>query len=404
MTAALAFLATAFPFPFERSRFRRLVAIAGILAGIGSLSLSFLPASGFVEFCRAVLDGGNIATLVLLWGFAFASLDKRTAGKNAAMTAVLSVLLALALMAALTAAPLPSASAKTVMRIASAAFLTVNLIRFSNTSRPKERRAPSALARFYVSRALIGLSIGALSGASVNSASPLTTLAAAAAAAVLIPSFVRAKDNLYGFLPIMPLVLSGILFLPFIGEGSAALPKTAPAIIWLVWIFLSSFQLSGLKESFGVSETRLCFSEKVFVLLGWMAGIAAGEQLVSAAGIDSLALAAVYGILLFATYASFRTVYNSKEDERVEELVRAREGRFDALYDRIAEEHGLTKREREVMELLAQGYTRTYISKALFVSDGTARSHIAHVYAKLDIHKKDDLLKLVRSENRDRSG
>ena len=38
------------------------------------------------------------------------------------------------------------------------------------------------------------------------------------------------------------------------------------------------------------------------------------------------------------------------------------------------------------------GYTRAYIREALNVSDGTAKVHIAHVYAKLGIHHKDDLL------------
>ena len=42
--------------------------------------------------------------------------------------------------------------------------------------------------------------------------------------------------------------------------------------------------------------------------------------------------------------------------------------------------------------MLAEGYTRAFIRDALGVSDGTAKAHIAHVYAKLDIHHKDDLL------------
>ncbi len=50
---------------------------------------------------------------------------------------------------------------------------------------------------------------------------------------------------------------------------------------------------------------------------------------------------------------------------------------------------------REVAEMLAEGYTYTYIRAALGVSDGTVKSHVAHVYQKLGIHRKDELLELI---------
>lgn len=37
----------------------------------------------------------------------------------------------------------------------------------------------------------------------------------------------------------------------------------------------------------------------------------------------------------------------------------------------------------------------SYFREALEVSDGTAKAHIAHVYAKLGIHHKDDLLDYI---------
>ena len=52
-------------------------------------------------------------------------------------------------------------------------------------------------------------------------------------------------------------------------------------------------------------------------------------------------------------------------------------------------------RGREVMSMLAEGYTRAYIRGALDVSDGTAKAHIAHAYVKLGIHHKDDLLDYI---------
>ena len=109
---------------------------------------------------------------------------------------------------------------------------------------------------------LIGVGIGVLGGTNVGPISPTMVVVAAVAVFSFMLFCIRAKDNLYGFLPVMPLVLAGLLFLPFFDEGSRALSKIASSVIWLVWIFLSSFQLSCLKETFGLSETRLCFSDE----------------------------------------------------------------------------------------------------------------------------------------------
>jgi DNA-binding CsgD family transcriptional regulator len=46
---------------------------------------------------------------------------------------------------------------------------------------------------------------------------------------------------------------------------------------------------------------------------------------------------------------------------------------------------GLTPREREVLCLLAPGRTYPQIAETLFLSPATVRTHVQHVYAKLDV-------------------
>lgn len=45
----------------------------------------------------------------------------------------------------------------------------------------------------------------------------------------------------------------------------------------------------------------------------------------------------------------------------------------------------LTARENEVLTLVASGYTRPEVAKALNISRNTAASHVANIYRKLEI-------------------
>lgn len=44
----------------------------------------------------------------------------------------------------------------------------------------------------------------------------------------------------------------------------------------------------------------------------------------------------------------------------------------------------LTGKELEVLRLLAQGHSNKQIARALFVSDATVKTHLQHIYSKLD--------------------
>lgn len=55
----------------------------------------------------------------------------------------------------------------------------------------------------------------------------------------------------------------------------------------------------------------------------------------------------------------------------------------------------LTDREREVLELVAQGRSNAEIARALFISDKTVRNHVSNVFAKL--HVTDRAQAIVRA-------
>ena len=62
------------------------------------------------------------------------------------------------------------------------------------------------------------------------------------------------------------------------------------------------------------------------------------------------------------------------------------------MWDGVAGSSELTPREREVLDLLCQGIKPVFIARELHISLGTANKHIAHIYRKLGVDNKQELL------------
>lgn len=137
--------------------------------------------------------------------------------------------------------------------------------------------------------------------------------------------------------------------------------------------------------------------EQVGILLGMFLGKAFGlaELDPSATSIVMIVLAMVALAVLVAY-----TEYGSRmwslliETSLGRELPASEDGGVLAL----AEQFGLTKREKEVIALLLQGRSMGYIAEKTFVSENTIKSHVQHVYRKCGVHSKQELIDLVRGE------
>jgi DNA-binding NarL/FixJ family response regulator len=53
-------------------------------------------------------------------------------------------------------------------------------------------------------------------------------------------------------------------------------------------------------------------------------------------------------------------------------------------------EHGITPREREVLELLAQGASNQQIAQELVISEKTASVHVSHILSKLGARNRTE--------------
>ena len=119
---------------------------------------------------------------------------------------------------------------------------------------------------------------------------------------------------------------------------------------------------------------------------------------------STLALALVYALLVVLVVA---VVANRVGSERIlarlvpqARAATGSSGEVDvaARCAELAEEHGLTARESEILVLLCRGRSRPYIAETLYLSENTVRNHVKHIYAKLGIHDRQSLLSLVNDE------
>lgn len=66
-----------------------------------------------------------------------------------------------------------------------------------------------------------------------------------------------------------------------------------------------------------------------------------------------------------------------------------------ALRDLLAEA-GITERERDVLRLISEGNSYKATAQQLSITEGTVQSHIKRIYAKLNVHSRQELINLLR--------
>lgn len=106
-------------------------------------------------------------------------------------------------------------------------------------------------------------------------------------------------------------------------------------------------------------------------------------------------------LMLFISYL-WLAMRNFSFEQAVEGVVSVQEGdpkiiddRFEGTVVSIGKSRGLTERETEILLLLAKGRNSVFLQEYFVVSKNTIKTHIKHIYRKIDIHSQQELIDLI---------
>lgn len=276
----------------------------------------------------------------------------------------------------------------------------------------------------------------------------------AAVALLVLWQFKNLSVNVVGAYRIFfPFVITSFLLLPFLPEEYARWLAGGLYAVYSVAIMLMMIQCAQASRDRGINPVFIYgfFGGIVYALhdVGFIGGTFAEQtMIIGIAPLAVVALVAVYllGLMYFIGQGGFRRILgrsgsgrddaaasielvalrahavekrpanaeadaapakkaNGKRSDKPPRNARPRREEKERVYlDRISKQaallqqhYRLSERETEVMELIARGNTVARIAEDLVVTENTIRTHSKRIYAKLDIHKKQELLDLIES-------
>jgi DNA-binding CsgD family transcriptional regulator/F0F1-type ATP synthase assembly protein I len=204
---------------------------------------------------------------------------------------------------------------------------------------------------------------------------------------------------------IVPLLLAGLAALAF---RNTVFTLLSCSLVFATKLLLELVATLLLAKSANMNPARfnaIFGIGYVFIGAGIVLGTALAWLLDPFVEADPVALIAV--LILMAALSLIAVMSSVIQDGRVAfmdmeptksraELHAAQQiSKHERKCERATGLYGLSKRESEVLRYWAMGYGSAHIEKELFIQHSTVDSHIRHIYAKMDIHSKGELLQLL---------
>ncbi len=388
---------------------RACVASAGAASCLGTVLASLAPMGKCAESALFItgnaLVGIGTALLILLWSELYSSLPRRETSIFYSGSFIVASLL-FYLVSVLE--PLVQVMIVPLLPLASTAMLSLSSKLLPNQAEEVKESAdshwtfpwrPSILLAVYAFASTLSRSMSF----DTNDIGMMGMLLIAVA--VLVPNvflFDRFDARmLYKVTP--PLIVGGFLLISFF-DGLDGLGSILVNAGFSGFVILTLIVLSTISYTYGVTAiwlfglTRACR-----VLASTIA--ACGHAWLSSSGLANDAiLGSATIVLVVACAMMFLSDKDFTSTWGINPLPQKRVDAADGLYTTlqgkcsiIARTYGLTRREEEVLALLAQDKNIAEVEHRLFISNGTVKSHIRHIYAKLDVHARKEIVDLVQN-------
>lgn len=193
-------------------------------------------------------------------------------------------------------------------------------------------------------------------------------------------------------------MMAGFLFVPVLSDfGVPGEAIVLAGYLGLTYVLISLFLVMARLTD---QDAALSFARGFAALyLGEAAGIGLGNviDLVSQTGQTPYVVVACAGL---ATLFSYLFLFTERDFRALSVIARDAD-RFEDVCLLIVHEHGLSKREAEVLPLALKGRTGERIAAELFISKSTVDTHLRRIYAKTGVHGRQELIDL--GENMTRS-
>lgn len=392
--------------PAGRASFGSLLAA---LAFVGAWGVRMAGLSEAALALCGIVFGAGFAAAVIRWGSAFSALDERVALFGISLAGVAAALLKLLALALHDAFPLtPSlvvavglVAAAVVPRSASPAASPV-------ASVPVDRAPFRVLGAFSQNwEIVVGLLLCAfisasqwgahLTGTSIAN-NPGPESAWGTATGFLVGSMLlcvavrrtawRDFKVVYQLAPL--LCVASLQLIWFFGALTGTVGRFAFSIplgcaiaimAELFWVRLSTGDDASLVATWGVATAA--FATWFFAVVEVWPWV----------GDAAMSTTAQTGMVLYLMAVGLVPVLRQRRRgaEEPTDLARLQEERCRDLAERAQ----LSKREAEILSYLAQGRSAPFIAEELFVSTNTVKTHVRHIYGKLGVHSKEELLDVV---------
>lgn len=169
-------------------------------------------------------------------------------------------------------------------------------------------------------------------------------------------------------------------------------------LVMILWLLVS--YVASTNECYVMKVVGVAFaSAAAGMALGWVIGCAVHEIMGHSRTYFSMILACATAVFCTVGFSSMSFPYlttSGKGARKMQRIEERREGLEVDYRQVLAASAGLSPRESEVLALLLEGHNAASVAKKLVVSYHTARSHVHHIYVKLDVHSRAELLEMYR--------